>query len=112
MSSRTCEARVGIWRAVDVAGSEELNPALALAYEGAARLAHSLSSIAPHSQQKLLATFAERRGILARYSAFHRDPAAPLLWMHAPSVGEGLQARPVLQLARAERPGLQLAYTY
>jgi 3-deoxy-D-manno-octulosonic-acid transferase len=32
--------------------------------------------------------------------------------MHAPSVGEGLQARPVLQLARATRPDLQLAYTH
>lgn len=32
--------------------------------------------------------------------------------MHAPSVGEGLQARPVLQLARARRPDLQLAYTF
>ena len=29
-----------------------------------------------------------------------------------PSVGEGLQARPVLQLARAQRPDVQLAYTY
>ena len=89
-----------------------MNTALFLAYEGAARLARALSSIAPRSKQKLVATFAERRGILARYAAFHRDPARPLLWMHAPSVGEGLQARPVLQLARAERPDLQLAYTY
>jgi 3-deoxy-D-manno-octulosonic-acid transferase len=32
--------------------------------------------------------------------------------MHAPSVGEGLQARPVLQLARSRRPELQLAYTF
>lgn len=32
--------------------------------------------------------------------------------MHAPSVGEGLQARPVLELARARRPDLQLAYTH
>jgi 3-deoxy-D-manno-octulosonic-acid transferase len=32
--------------------------------------------------------------------------------MHAPSVGEGLQARPVLQLARARRPDAQLAYTF
>jgi len=89
-----------------------MNPALALAYEGAARLAHALSSVAPASNQKLLATFAERRGLLSRYAAFHRDPARPLLWMHAPSVGEGLQARPVLQLARLRQPGLQLAYTY
>lgn len=32
--------------------------------------------------------------------------------MHAPSVGEGLQARPVLQLLRAERPDIQTAYTH
>jgi 3-deoxy-D-manno-octulosonic-acid transferase len=32
--------------------------------------------------------------------------------MHAPSVGEGLQARPVLQLARERRPDAQLAYTF
>jgi 3-deoxy-D-manno-octulosonic-acid transferase len=32
--------------------------------------------------------------------------------MHAPSVGEGLQARPVLEIARARRPELQLAYTH
>jgi len=89
-----------------------MNPALAVAYEGAARLAHALSSIAPPSRHKLLATFAERRGVVARYAAFARDPARPLLWMHAPSVGEGLQARPILQLARSRRPALQLAYTY
>jgi 3-deoxy-D-manno-octulosonic-acid transferase len=89
-----------------------MNPALALAYEGAARLAHALAAVAPASHHKLLATFAERRGLLAHYAAFARDPGRPLLWMHAPSVGEGLQARPVLQLARARRPDLQLAYTY
>jgi 3-deoxy-D-manno-octulosonic-acid transferase len=32
--------------------------------------------------------------------------------MHAPSVGEGLQARPVLELARSRRPDMQLAYTH
>jgi len=89
-----------------------LNPALALAYESAARLARALSSVAPSTRHKLLATFAERRGVLARFAAFDRDSRRPLLWMHAPSVGEGLQARPVLKLARSQRPDLQLAYTY
>jgi 3-deoxy-D-manno-octulosonic-acid transferase len=89
-----------------------VNPLVSLAYEGAARLAHALSSVAPASHNKLVATFAERRGLLSRYAAFARDATRPLLWMHAPSVGEGLQARPVLQLARAGRPDVQLAYTY
>jgi 3-deoxy-D-manno-octulosonic-acid transferase len=32
--------------------------------------------------------------------------------MHAPSVGEGLQARPILELARSRRPDVQLAFTH
>jgi 3-deoxy-D-manno-octulosonic-acid transferase len=32
--------------------------------------------------------------------------------MHAPSVGEGLQARPVIELLRASHPELQIAYTH
>ena len=32
--------------------------------------------------------------------------------MHAASVGEGLQALPVLQLVRARRPDVQIAYTF
>jgi 3-deoxy-D-manno-octulosonic-acid transferase len=32
--------------------------------------------------------------------------------MHAPSVGEGLQARPVLALLRQRRPDVQIAYTF
>ena len=89
-----------------------MNPALALGYEGIARLAGRLAAVAPRSSHKLVATFAERRGVLARFAAFHRDPSRPLLWMHAPSVGEGLQARPVLELARAGASAPQLAYTY
>jgi 3-deoxy-D-manno-octulosonic-acid transferase len=41
-----------------------------------------------------------------------RDGSRPLVWVHAPSVGEGLQARPVLELFRRERPHVQLAYTH
>jgi 3-deoxy-D-manno-octulosonic-acid transferase len=89
-----------------------MNAALAIGYEGVARLARGLAALAPPSEHKLVATFAERRGVLARFAAFRRDAGRRLLWMHAPSVGEGLQARPVLELARADGSGLQLAYTY
>jgi 3-deoxy-D-manno-octulosonic-acid transferase len=89
-----------------------VNRALTLGYEGAARLARGLAAVAPASEHKLVATFAARRGVMARFAAFARTPARPLLWMHAPSVGEGLQARPVLELVRARRPDAQLAYTY
>ena len=89
-----------------------MNGALRVGYEGAAHLARALSSIAPSSRNKLLETFALRRGVVERFERFERDALRPLLWMHAPSVGEGLQARPVLELARFRDPSLQLAYTY
>lgn len=89
-----------------------MNWALALGYEGVAQVARGLAAVAPTSEHKLVATFASRRGVLARFAAFARDRARPLLWMHAPSVGEGLQARPVLELVRERRPTTQLAYTY
>ncbi len=47
-----------------------------------------------------------------RESGAARDATRPLVWLHAPSVGEGLQARPVLQALRAAHPDWQLAYTY
>jgi 3-deoxy-D-manno-octulosonic-acid transferase len=88
---------------------------LAAAYEVAARLAIAAADVAPSGQSKLLRTLRARRGLVARYRAWadgHRDRARPLLWMHAPSVGEGLQARPVLERLREARPDVQLAYTH
>ena len=85
---------------------------LRVGYEGVALLARAVASVAPASGGKLLRTFAARRGVRSRYAAFGREPRRPLLWMHAPSVGEGLQARPVLELARTRLPETQLAYTY
>jgi 3-deoxy-D-manno-octulosonic-acid transferase len=89
-----------------------LNAVLSLAYEGVAQLARALAAVAPPSDNKLVDSFASRRGVRERFAAFRRDPSRPLLWMHAPSVGEGLQARPVLECARVARPDLQLAYTW
>src|SRR5256885_4799918 len=77
-----------------------MNRALALGYEGVAQLARAVAAIAPRSHNKLLDTFAARRDVRRRFTAFDRDRGRPLLWMHAPSVGEGLQARPILELPR------------
>jgi len=84
-------------------------------YGALAQLARGAAAVAPNSESKFVRALRARRGIRQRYRAWgaaHRDRSRPLLWMHAPSVGEGLQARPVLELARARRPDLQLAYTH
>jgi 3-deoxy-D-manno-octulosonic-acid transferase len=86
-----------------------------LGYGALAQLARGAAVVAPDSESKFLKTLRARRGIRARYQAWGaagRDATRPLLWMHAPSVGEGLQARPVLELARQRRPDVQLAYTH
>ena len=78
----------------------------------AARVA---SQLAPASGSKLWRSLAARRGVLERVAAASRavrSAGRPLVWMHAPSVGEGLQARPVARRLRALHPEWQLAYTY
>ncbi len=88
---------------------------LRLAYAGVTSAAHALIAVAPASERKLWRGLAGRRGLLERlerWSATQRDPARPLLWMHAPSVGEGLQARVVLERVRALRADVQIAYTF
>ena len=86
-----------------------------LLYRLTGALARTASAIVPSGDRKLTRSLAARRGIRTRYRRWadaHRDPARPLLWVHAPSVGEGLQARPVLERLRATHPELQLAYTH
>jgi 3-deoxy-D-manno-octulosonic-acid transferase len=95
-----------------------MNPLVRPAYGVVGQLARAAAAVAPDGGGKLARTLRARRGIRKRYAAWGsggsagRDPERPLLWMHAPSVGEGLQARPVLELARRERPDVQLAYTF
>ncbi len=75
---------------------------------GAARVGARLNA-------KLARGMAGRSRLGDRYQAWgaaHRDRARPLVWFHAPSVGEGLQTRPVIEALRAERPGWQLAYSF
>jgi 3-deoxy-D-manno-octulosonic-acid transferase len=84
-------------------------------YRLAVRCARALAPLAARFDAKIARGLAGRAGLsqrLARWAATHRDPARPLVWFHAPSVGEGLQARAVIQLLRAEHPGWQIAYSF
>lgn len=89
-----------------------MNVVLRVGYEGAALLARALAAYAPAQGGKVARSFAARRDVLSRFEAFSRDSSRPLLWTHAPSVGEGLQARPVIDLVRERNDRVQLAYTY
>lgn len=85
------------------------------AYTGGMTLANALARVAPASESKLWRSIRARRDLVARWerqAASVRDTSRPLVWMHAPSVGEGLQARPVAQALRAARPDVQIAYSF
>ena len=92
-----------------------MNVALRAAYATAGTLAEWAAAAARSSDGKMAASLVGRRGVLERFAAWgtaHRDPARPLVWLHAPSVGEGLQARPVIDLLRRHRPDAQVVYTH
>lgn len=84
-------------------------------YTFALRAARPLLPLAARGDGKLARGIRGRAGVLERMEAWaraHREPARPLAWFHAPSVGEGLQARAVVQAFRARRPDAQVAYTF
>lgn len=84
-------------------------------YRLSVNLAARTAPLAARFDKKLARGLDGRRGLAARLAAWakaHRDPKRPLVWMHAPSVGEGLQAKPVLEALRAEHPDWQLAFTF
>lgn len=91
-----------------------MHPALRACYGAAGQLARAAAALSPGGRAKWRRALRARRGIRGRYAAWarRRDRSRPLLWVHAPSVGEGLQARVVLELVRARRPDVQLAYTF
>ena len=87
----------------------------ALLYRLSVNVATRAAPLLARFDKKLARGLDGRRGLAARLAAWaaaHRDPDRPLIWMHAPSVGEGLQAKPVLETLRAEHPDWQLAFTF
>lgn len=92
-----------------------MNSLIRIPYGLAGALAQGLTHVVPDGEAKIQRGLFARRGILGRYqrwSAARREPSRPLVWFHAPSVGEGLQALPVLQLLRSRQPDVQIAYTH
>ncbi len=92
-----------------------MNFAVRVAYAAVANLARAAVLLAPSGDGKLTRALRARRGLVQRIRARARavrDPARPLVWLHAPSVGEGLQARPVAHALRAVHPDWQFAYTF
>jgi 3-deoxy-D-manno-octulosonic-acid transferase len=49
---------------------------------------------------------------LARWGRDGRDPSRPVAWLHAPSVGEGLQAKAVVEALRRRRADVQVVFTH
>ncbi len=93
-----------------------MHAALRAGYRAAGSVASALAAVAPvRAHPKWVHALAARRGVLARLAAWgaaHRDRTRPLLWVHAASVGEGLQARAVLERVRHVRTDVQIAYTH
>jgi 3-deoxy-D-manno-octulosonic-acid transferase len=92
-----------------------LHPLVRAPYTAASALARFATHVAPAKESKLFKALTARRDLVARYerwAAAGRDTSRPLLWVHAPSVGEGLQALPVIQRFRDAHPRTQIVYTH
>jgi 3-deoxy-D-manno-octulosonic-acid transferase len=90
-------------------------PSTPLVYRAAARVAYGLAPALSLLSPKLTAGHRARRGAVGRLAAWaaraRRDGQA-LVWFHASSVGEGLQAESVLLELRRVRPDSQYVYTH
>jgi 3-deoxy-D-manno-octulosonic-acid transferase len=83
-------------------------------YAAAARAATAVLPLASPFNAKLAHGIAARQRAvrhLQDWARTARDPARPLVWLHAPSVGEALMAQAIAEALRALAPDAQLALT-
>jgi 3-deoxy-D-manno-octulosonic-acid transferase len=92
-----------------------VNSLLRIPYALAGLVTEALVRVVPAGDSKFRRGLSARRDVVDRFAnwaAKNRDSARPLVWFHAPSVGEGLQALPVIELLRTRRPDVQVVYTF
>jgi 3-deoxy-D-manno-octulosonic-acid transferase len=90
-------------------------PSTPLVYRVAARLGSALAPALALLSPKLTAGHRGRRDAgrrLTLWAGRSRDYSRPLIWLHASSVGEGLQAESVLLELRRIHPNAQYVYTH
>ncbi len=89
--------------------------AIETAYTAALHLARVALPLLAIGDGKLARGVRGRRGAverIERWAEHGRDRKRPLVWFHAPSVGEGQQARAAIDALRQLKPQAQIAYTY
>lgn len=79
---------------------------------GGFRLAAPLVARGPSKLARGVRARREAAGHLIEWAGAERDQARPLVWFHAPSVGEGLQARVVLETLLGAREDVQSVFTF
>ena len=85
---------------------------LRVPYALAGAVAEAAVALAPPGTAKWQRALNGRRGLAQRLRGFVRDDTRPLVWFHAPSVGESLQALPVVERLRATPAPPQIAVTW
>jgi 3-deoxy-D-manno-octulosonic-acid transferase len=81
-------------------------------YELVIRGARPLATAVAPLNAKLKRGVDGQRQALDRFAAWKRKPGVPLVWVHAPSVGEGLMAQAIVRSLRARVPDTQIAFTH
>lgn len=90
-------------------------PTTSWGYRAAVRLGTALAPAFGLLDRKIRTGARARRDAgerLLDWARWNRDQDRPLVWFHAASVGEGLQAESVLRQLRRIRPDCQMVYTH